>query len=321
MKKSWKIFGYSLAGITALTYLSFLFVLPNAVDINKFKPEVQKIAKEQANLSIDFENAKIITTPLLGAGIKADNIIVKLPDDSILFSAESFKTRVALPSIFVLTAKVSCLEIEKPFINLEIANEQFKVMQLVEDILNKGKEQQLEKVGQVEQEKSWFNPAWIRIKVPNVKLNNYKVLVNDLKSNHYLKLSGEELIAGYFNGKRAKLKTNAELFSDENKNVTANVNINTFLPPPAPALDKEDDPAERIDIPFINPVEMYRKYDLKANLDTKLKVNKDLNSYGYFNVENITMKVGHLTLPESYLRANTFGKTVELDTNIYPAKR
>ena len=28
-----------------------------------------------------------------------------------------------------------------------------------------------------------------------------------------------------------------------------------------------------IDIPFINPVEMYRKYDLKANLDTKLKIN------------------------------------------------
>ncbi len=320
MKKGWKIFGFTTLGIATLAYLSFLFVLPNAIDVNKYKPEIQKIAKEQANLSIDFENAKIITTPLLGAGVKAENIIVKLPDDSVLFSADSFKTRVALPSIFVLTAKVSCLEIEKPFINLEIADEQFKVMQLVEDILNKGKEQQLEKVGQIEQEKSWFNPAWIRIKVPNVKVNNYKVLVNDLKSNHYLKLSGEELTAGYFNGQRVKLKTNAELFSDENKNITANININTFLPPPAPALDKEDDPAERIDIPFINPVEMYRKYDLKANLNTKLKVNKDLNSYGYFNVENITMKVGHLTLPESYLRAKTFGKTVELDTNIYPAK-
>ena len=320
MKKGWKIFGFSALGVTALAYLSFLFVLPNAVDINKFKPEVQKIVKEQANISIDFENAKIITTPLLGAGIKADNIVVKLPDDSILFSADSFKTRVAIPSIFVLTAKVSCLEINKPFVNLEIADNQFKVMQLVEDILNKGKEQQLEKVGQVEQEKSWFNPAWIRIKVPNIKLENYQVLVNDLKSKHYLKLSGEELSAGYFNGKRVKAKTYAELFSDENKNITANVNINTFLPPPAPALDAEDDPAERIDIPFINPVEMYRKYDLKANLDTKLSINKDLNSYGYFNVEDITMKVSHLTLPKSYLRAKTFGQTVELDTNIYPAK-
>ena len=323
MNKNWKMFGYTIAGILGLAYLGFLFVLPNAVDINKFKPEIQNIVKEQANLSVDFENAKIITTPLLGVGLKAENISVKLPDDSVLFSADDFKTRVALPSLLVLTAKVSCLEINNPYVNLDIANNQFKVMQLVEDILNKGKEQKLEKLGQVEEEKSWFNPAWIRIKVPCVKVNNYNVLVNDSESKHYLKLTGEELVAGYFNGKRVKLKTLAELYSDENKNISANVNINTFLPPPAPALDEEDDPAERIDIPFINPVEMYRKYDLKANLDTKLRINNDrngINSYGYFNIENITMKVSHLTLPESYLRAKTFGQNVDLDTNIYAAK-
>jgi len=318
-----KIFGFGFLFILLLTYMFFLFVLPNVVDINKFKPEIQKIAKEQTNLSIDFENAKIITTPLLGAGIKADNILIKLPDESVLFSADNFKTRIALPSLFVLTAKVSTLEINNPFINLEIAGNQFKLIELVEELLNKGKEQQLEQQGQVIEEKPWFNPAWIRIKVPNVRINNYKVLVNDLGSNHYLKLAGEELVAGYFNGKRVKLKTYAELFSDENKNITANININSFLPPPAPALDEEDDPAERIDIPFINPVEMYRKYDLKANLDTKLRVNNaynGINSFGHFNVENITMKVSHLVLPASYLRVKTYGQNIVLDTNIYPAK-
>ena len=319
----WKIFGFSVLGIAVLFYLSFLFLIPNIIDVNKFKPEVQKIAKEQANLFIDFENAKIITTPLLGAGIKADNILVKLPDDSILFSADNFKTRIALPSLFVLTAKVSCLEINNPFINLEIVNnEQFKLLQLVEEILNRGKEQKLEATTSEPEKKPWFNPAWIRIKVPNVVVNNYNVLINDLKTKHYLKLTGEEFKAGYFNGKVVKVKTYAELFSDENKNITANVNINSFLPPPAPALDKEDDPAERIDIPFINPVEMYRKYDLKANLDTKLKIRSfgnNINSYGYFNIENITMKVSHLVLPASYLRAKMFGQNIDLDTNIYPA--
>jgi uncharacterized protein involved in outer membrane biogenesis len=130
-----KIFGLSLLGILVLFYLCFLFVLPNAIDINKFKPEIQKIAKEQANLSIDFKNAKIITTPLLGAGIKADNILIKLPDESVLFSADNFKTRIALPSLFVLTAKVSCLEINNPFINLEIANKQFKIIELIEELI------------------------------------------------------------------------------------------------------------------------------------------------------------------------------------------
>ena len=323
MNNYWKIFGYTIGGILFALYAGFLFILPRAVDLNQYKPLVQDLAKEQAKLDINFENPKIITTPLLGAGIKVDDISIKLPDGSLLFSAESLKTRISIPSVFLMTVKVSCFEVEKPFVNLEIAkdNKDYKIVKLVEDILNENKEKTLgeEKI----EEESWFNPAWIRVKVPAVKLHNYKVLITDLNTKHYLDLHGDELIAGYFNGKRAKLKTYAELFSDENKNLTANIDINTFIPKSEPTLDSEDDPAERIDIPFINPVSMYRNYDLKANLDTKLRVNthKDgsITSFGHFNIEGITLKVSQLKLPESYLRVKTFGSTLDMDTNIYAA--
>ena len=327
MKKIFKHLGFIALGVIILAYAGFLFVLPNVINLNQYLPEVQKLAKEQAKLDVNLENAKVITTPLLGAGVKAENISVKLPDNSVLFSAESVKTRISLPSLLLLTVKVSCCEIEKPFVNLEIVNdENFKVVKLVEDLLNAGKEQSLEEgrqTVQAETEGFKFNPTWIRIKVPAVKLNNYKVLVNDLKSKHYLDLHGEQLVLGYFNGKSAKVKTYAELFSDENKNITANVDINTFLPPIEPSLDSEDDPAERIEIPFVNPVTMYRNYDLKANLDTKLRIrnhNDNLTSYGHFDINNISLKVGNLKLPESYFRAKTFGSTVDLDTNIFPAQ-
>ena len=325
MKKFFKHLGFIALGVIILAYAGFLFVLPNVINLNQYLPDVQKLAKEQAKLDVNLENAKVITTPLLGAGVKAENISIKLPDNSVLFSAKSVKTRISLPSLLLLTVKVSCCEIEKPFVNLEIVNdENFKVVKLVEDLLNAGKEQSLEEGRQTVQAEGFrFNPAWIRIKVPAVKLNNYKVLVNDLKSKHYLDLHGEQLVLGYFNGKSAKVKTYAELFSDENKNITANVDINTFLPPIEPSLDSEDDPAERIEIPFVNPVTMYRNYDLKANLDTKLRIrnhNDNLTSYGHFDINNISLKVGNLKLPESYFRAKTFGSTVDLDTNIFPAQ-
>ena len=327
MKTFLKYLGFTILGAMVLAYAGFLFVLPNAIDLNQYTPEIQKLAKEQAKLNVNFENVKIVTTPLLGAGIKAENISVKLPDNSVLFSADNVKTRISLPSLLLLTVKVSCCEIEKPFVNLEIINdENFKVVKLVEDLLNAGKEQKLEEgrqTVQAEAEGFKFNPAWIRIKVPAVKLNNYKILVNDLKSKHYLDLKGEQLVLGYFNGKSAKVKTYAELFSDENKNITANIDINTFLPPVEPSLDSEDDPAERIEIPFVNPVTMYRNYDLKANLDTKLRIrnhNDNLTSYGHFDINNISLKVGNLKLPESYLRVKTFGSNVDLDTNIYAAQ-
>ena len=322
MKLFLKILGYTLLSIVILVYLGFLFVLPNAVDLNKYIPDLQKIVKEQTNLDLKLENVKIITTPLLGAGIKTENISVKMPDGSLLFSADSLKTRVSIPSALLLTVKVSCLEIENPFVNLEIAedNVDYKIVKLIEDILNANKEKTLgeEKIAT----NTWFNPEWIRIKVPCAKLKNYKVLVTDLKTKHYLNLHGEELRAGYFNKKVAKLKTYAELFSDENKNITANIDINTFIPKTESKLDSEDDPAERIDIKFVNPVNLYRTYDLKADIDTKIRVrnhNGDLTSFGHFNIDNVTMKVSQLVLPPSYVHVKTFEHTMDIDTDIYAA--
>ena len=323
MKKFLCITGFVLVGILAALYICFIFVLPNAVNLNQYKPILQDLVKEQGKVNLDFDNAKIITTPLLGAGVKIDNIKVKLPDGSILLSVDSLKTRISIPSLFLMTVKVSCLELEHPFVNLEIAkdNVDYKVVKLVEDILNENKEKTLGEEKIVTQ--TWFNPAWIRVKVPCAKLKNYKVIVNDLKSNHYLDLHGEELKAGYFNGKVAKLKTYAELFTDENKNLTANIDINTFLPKSEAKLDSEDDPAERIDILFINPVDLYRNYNLKADIDTKLKIRQSkegIKSFGHINIDGVTLKVSQLQLPKSYLHLKTFEHTLDVDTNIHPAQ-
>ena len=324
MTKFFKILGYIVLSILLIGYLGFLFILPNAIDLNVYKPDLQKIVKQQTNLDINFKGVKIITTPLLGAGVKIDDISVKLPDGSLLMSADRIKTRIAIPSLFVMTVKISCLDIDNPFINLEIANDntEYKIVKLVEDILNTQKAKTFAEERTVEEGVFKFNPEWIRIKIPCVCLNNYKVLITDLNTKHYLDLHGEKFTAGYFNGKIAKLKTYAELFSDTNKNISADIDINTFLPKPQPGLDAEDDPAERIDIPFVNPVEIYRKYDLKANIDTKLRVrynHGNLTSFGHVNIDNITMKISHLTLPEAYLRVKSFDNTLDLDTNIYAA--
>ena len=97
MKKFLQIIGFVLLGVVLAAYLCFLFVLPNVIDLNQYKPLVKDMAKEQGKVDLDFESAKVITSPLLGAGVKIDNIKVKLPDGSLLLSAESLKTRISLP--------------------------------------------------------------------------------------------------------------------------------------------------------------------------------------------------------------------------------
>ena len=319
--KKFLIFAISALGlILAGLYLAFLFYLPKAVDLNEYKPLIQEIAKEQANIDVNFENPQIVTTPSLQAGFKTGEISIKLPDGSVLFSADSLQGRISLPSLILLTVKVSCAEVISPRINLDIENgEQFKVVRLVEDILNKQKNAPPKE----EVQPLPFDPSIIKIKVPNAKITDYKAVINDLKSGHSLTLTGEKLTAGYNNGKTARIKTYARLLSDDKTNITANVNISSFIPPAKPA-DPDDDPAEKIELPFVNPVLIYRDYDMKSNIETKLKIRQNENGLitlkGYFNIDNTTMNLSGLQLPESYIKSKFYGTYADLDTNIYLAK-
>ena len=321
MNKFVKILGWFTLSILVLIEIAFLFVLPNVVDINDYKSDIQKIAKEQGMINLDFSNAKIITTPLFSVGAQIDDIDITLNDGSKLFTADSVKARLSLPSLLLLTIKVSCFDVEKPLVNLEVAKEDFKLLSLIKTIINNQKSTlKTDNPEPAPELPLGIKTDWIRIKVPSVKLKDYKLLITDLETKHYLNFGGNELKLGYFNGKTVKIKTDAALYSDENKNISVKLDVDTSIPVIGTKLDEEDDKAQMIDIPFFNPVEAYRAYDLKADIDAKLRVrhsqNNGFSSLGYFNLENLTANISGLQLPNSYIKAKTFGKNIWLDSNI-----
>ncbi len=321
-----------LVAIILTLYTAFLFVVPKIVDLTPYIDMVQKLAKEQVNLDVNITDLKIITAPDLSAGIQADNITVKLPDGSLLFGTDSIKGRLFIPSLFTLTAKISCLDIQSPKINLDIKDgKQFKVVQLVEDLFNaeESKFRQEQKVKIEDEEKnSWFNPEWIKIKVPNARIFDYQVKIDDPQSGHYLLLKGDELDVGYRTTavgtkQNLKIKTLAKLYSDEQQNIAANIDINTFVPKGEKTSDNEDDPAEKLEIPFVNPVLMYRNYDFKTNISSKIKIrNKNglIVSKGYFAADDISMRVKGLDLPSGFIGLKTKGTNVKLNTDFYVAQ-
>ncbi|MGN0017485.1 MAG: AsmA-like C-terminal region-containing protein [Candidatus Gastranaerophilaceae bacterium] len=321
IKKIGIVLASILAGFLLILYIGFLFVLPNVVDLNQYKPMVQSLVKEQIPLNVDFKNAKITTTPMLSIGVKADDISIKFEDGTYLFKADNAKFRVALPSILALTVKVSTAEVNNPDLNFTIVDgKQFKILTLVEKILQ-AQEDNFEDKQNVENELP-FDTSIIRIKVPNVRINNYNVKITDEKTGHLLKLHGEKLNAGYFNGKVVKLKTVAELYSDENKNVNADIDINTFLPK-FEGLDEEDDKPQRIELPFINPVLAYRQYDLKSNVAAKLKVRENdglIKLKGFVNIDDTTLKLSNYKLPACYFHGIFNGSNAQIDTNFQVAK-
>ena len=315
-----KIAGITLGSIIILLYAAFLFILPNVVNIDKFKPEIQKIAKEQADLNLNFDKAKISVTPLLSAGLKADNISVTLPDESPLVNADNLTLRVSLPHLLFKTVKVTKAEMINPVINIDIVDgKEYKLEQIIKDVETKQKEQSTEQTAQ----KPAFDASTLKIDIPEIKIVNYSAVINDLLTGDFLKLRGDELLLGY-NGKKASVKTNAEFFVNDKKNISANVDIDTVIPAVEENTAKKSKKhkKEKKEMPFINPVAIYKAYDLKANLDTKLRIREQDNKYisnGHLKIDNFTLMLSGLKLPESNLHITTAGTKADFDSEIYVA--
>lgn len=329
MKTFFKITAYLVLTAIVLVYLGFLFVLPAKVDLNTYKPQVQQMVKENYGLDVDLGNLKVYTTPILEAGVKSDGLKVSLPDGSTLFSADSFKGKVSLPNLLWRNLNVSLVEVNSPRLNVEIENgEKFKAAKVYEDIINEQRKQKrlgLQKPETTNESQLPIDISKISITVPNIKINDYKAVIDDTKNSHKLTLKGEELKLAYLNGETAKLKTNAEFFSDNDKNITADLNIDTFLPKFKPQEEEEDDEAV-FALPFVNPVTEYQRYNLKSNISSKLKIRKDkkdkkIKMNGFLNIDDTTVTMAGLQLPESYFKLNARGFSSSIDTNIYVTEK
>lgn len=321
MTKGWKITIYTVAGFFAILYFAFLFILPNVIDLNKYIPLLQDIVKEQVNLNLEIKNPKIITSPFLEVGFKTDGIKVSLDDGTSVLNADGIRAKVFLPSALFLTVRVSCFELTNPKITLDTNEQatQYKLVQEIENLLDRLNTQKNE---QPEEEKGWFNPEWIKVKIPNAVAENYSIRVNDIKAGHSLTLKGDELKIGYLNGRKAKLKTYAYLMSDSQENITANLNVKTFWHKrKKEQLDPDDDKAQKIEIPFINIVKIYQNYDLKAHINSKIKIGQKrdgtITAHGSFDIDNFTLRLAKYQLPKCYFHSKMSGTTADIDTSFY----
>ncbi len=323
MKIFLKILALFLISLLGIIYLAFLIV-PYFINLDKFKSEIQKPVLENSKLNLDYSKLKLYSTPLLSFGVVLEDVKVSMPDNSTLFRADKIKTGIALPSLLTLTIKTALSEIENPQVNLDIVSysdreTQYKIAKLVEEIINENLKKPKQEPKQM--------PLWvetlitkIKIKVPSVKLTNLDVEINELKTKNNLSLKSNELVLGYNSAKNtAKIKSDIKLLSNKKENIIANIDVISVLPKFEKSKD-ETDPDEEIKLPFINIVEIYQKYDLNAQLNSKLRIknSKDdaLLIFGFLNVDDLNLKLSNLRLPNSFLHADFKGEQVNYESSI-----
>ncbi len=313
MKKWLKISLFFLLFVVLTAYFLFLYLVPR-IDISPYVDILKKTVKETTDLNLDIGNVKIYTTPYLSAGIEATDIVVSLPDNSTVAAVPYLKGGISLPQLLLLNVKVDKLLVYKPVVDIEIVNKnEFKFVKTIEKVLSDIEKNKSEDTVVVETEAPPIL-NWIRINVPNIDIRYYRFYIADLASKDYLLFEGDRAKIGYFNGKSVKVKTEGGLYLNKDKHVSVNLALDTYIPEKG-ELDEEDDPEARMEVQLVNPVDIYKKYGLKGDIEGKIKLRENKMS-GFLNLENLTLKVGNCQIPKSYFKTKLSGKNFFIDTSL-----
>lgn len=314
--KMLKIIGIITALIIAVFYILFLLVLPNVVNLNNYKKDIQKIVTDNCKLNIDFENAKIVTSPLLSAGVKLTGLKISYPDKTVLLNTNMAEVKVAVLPLITKNINVSSVKIETPQISLDIlSDDRFKI----EKFLTENMKQQVQK--EQTNEVAPLSLLDFTIKFPSVKVSDYNLILRDLKTSDTIAIAGKKLLlADVELNKRARVVSQGQVLLNNKENISYDINIDTFLPDLTKMPEAK---VQKTQTPFVfNPVKAFKTYNLKANLSAKLKIRdrSGINIKGFLNTEKISFSLPNKTLPESYVKLLFKGQKVSIDSNLCVAQ-
>lgn len=314
MIKTVKKLSIFLLSIVILIYISFVAILPIAVKPIKYKEGIQKLVKDNSGLDFDFKNAKIITTPLLAVGLKAQNTDLSLPENKNIFHADDITFRISLPSLLFKTVKVTYAKIENPTVNIDINDKgtNYEIADYFEEYFS-NKPDNADETTDTPETKNNFN---LDFKINKFITENYLINITDNKTKHQLTVSGKDLLCRY-SGKNLYLKTNPQIQYDKNTQITANIDFSTYIPE-ITAGNENTQTANAAE--FFNPVEIFRTYNIKSVIDTKLAIEqgeKTPKIKGFFYLTDTSVKISKMQLPPSYVKLDFGGYNVNIDTKLH----
>lgn len=309
MHKNALIAVVSLLTALVVLYLAFLFVLPNVINLNNYKKDIQKIVYDSAKLKIDTDNIKIVTTPMLHAGVKIDGLKLSYPDNVEFASVKNAQVRIKLIPLVFRTFEAADISADSPKLSLK----------LLED-------GNLDFIGYVNknivpQEKTDTAQAQMAVKIsdklPKIEVKNYELSAVDKKTGNKVALKGDSFILDKaVINKHFRIYANGKILADNNENIKFNIITDSFLP-----VMKASAPSkETASLPSINFINEFIKFNPKADIDVNLKIREGregLKIDGFLNADKLSAVLDSHTLPESYMHMAFKGYKINADSDIF----
>ena len=253
-------------------YLAFLFVVPNVINLNNYKKDIQKLVSDTTKLNLDFDNLKIVTTADLKAGVNVENAALSYADGKKIASVKDAEVKIAVLPLIFKTLRVTDISAANLEANVTLQKDgQVDIVRHMEKVLAEDED--------LDMEMQEF-PVKFSSKLPVVKINNYLFVLNDEKNAAALNLKGDTFVfdEAVLN-KHFRVSSSGKFLLNGKENVLYNFRIKTFWP--AVASSQDNASSGLPDVDFVKALLTYNpKADIEADLILKEHLgHTDINGY------------------------------------------
>lgn len=309
LNKYKKIF-IGLVGTLVVLYAMFLLVIPNVINLNIFKKDIQKIVSDMTKLDVDFTKAKIVTTPTLKAGVKVNGFSLSYPDKNTIASVDGAEFKISLLPLLLKTLRVSDITIDSPSLNLIYTKDgQFDLVKY----LLKELEQQNTSTEQATAEL----PIKISNKLPVVNVKNYNLKLADEKTKAFVQIKGDNFVFDNAEiNKQLRVQTNGAVYLNENKNVAYDVKLSSFWPVIESTTSQ---PAQPVDLPYVDFINELVKFSPNADIKADLKIYENsgqIGINGLASIDGISVVLDGKRLPASFVHMQSAGHKTNISSEL-----
>lgn len=301
-----KIILLSFLSIFVAVYLTFLFILPYAIDLNKYAPQITEEIKKNTGFQVDIKGLKVKTAWNLSAGAEIKKTDLKYPTGEKFAQINDLEVKLSLLPLFVGKIRVDSVDLEKIIMNLKVEKDgKF----LVEKYLPKTSAASAPQ-GQIPFE---FSPS-----MPDIKADKYKITFIDAKTSKHYSIKGEDFkVSDFVLDKKIKVAAKGQAILDGRKQISYDLSLSSKLfPQPAQKDLKTKQPT-------LNVIDVFKelyKYNLKAEINANLKIKGEQDNPeidGKVELNQIAFTLGGVTLPNSNLKLDFDGDKVKINSNFY----
>lgn len=312
--------GLICAVILFCLYAIFL-ILPLFLSpvVKSYTKDINSMVSKNTGFDFKISDPALITTPMLGAGIKFKSLSISIPNSKTkLLYIKNGKADLRLLPLVIKKVQAGNIGAENVKINLEIA---------------KNGDLEIEKyfTSDNSSQSSFSLPYGLKLSnnLPNIKVKNYKLTFIDSNGKTYF-ANGKNLKITDFNfNKKVKISTNGSVVLDKRLMSKYDIKIyNKIMPetsfddlifaPKTASQSANTKPSVSINVEDL--FKSINKTGFKADLKADIKTSgtfKNPKQRGKFEINSFSVISNGHQLPDGYAKLKFRGKRTDIDSVFY----